>query len=265
MGAVMRVNTLQTAQTVERDNGDAIGRARVHDFFGRGHQLDAGPQVYLGRQLDEGSTIYAHFHDVDQFQVIVLGSGRFGRVPVRPITIQYADAFAPYGPIVAEQDGLGFFVFRRQAASGGWKMPGNARLIPKPIGRRFFVDVDDWQTPPSEGGVRREQLWGPATDGLAIELFRLPPSATAVIPLGTAGGLHLMICSGSLVHEAAPLPELSVLLPELGDKNPSITASDDGAVVLALKFPAPSDRPGSDPAKSISEQSAYVRAVGAAR
>lgn len=257
----MRVNTLQAAPTVERDNGDAIGRALVHDFFGRGHQLDAGPQVYLGRQLDEGSTIYAHFHDVDQFQVIVLGSGRFGRVPVQPITIQYADAFAPYGPIVAAQDGLGFFVFRRRAATGGWKMPGNARLIPKPMGRRFFVDVDDWQTPPKKGGVCTEQIWGPAADGLAIELFRLPPGATAVIPVGAAGELHLMICSGSLLHEGAHLPALSVLLSDESDDAAAIAADGDGAVVLALKFPAPSDRPGSDPAKGIGDHSSYVRAV----
>jgi len=260
----MRVNTIEKAPTTNRDNGDAIGRALVHDFFGRGHQVDAGPQVYLGRQLDEGSTIYAHFHDVDQFQVIVMGNGRFGRVPVQPITIQYADAFAPYGPIIADRDGLGFFVFRRRAASGGWKMPGHAKLIPKPIGRRFFVDVEGWQQPPKDGAVRREALWGPAPDGLAMELVHLPPTASTTISVGQAGEMHLLVCSGALRHGDELLPDLSVLIPNEGDPAPRIAAGDAGAVVLALKFPLASDRPGSDPSIVTAGEGGYVRAVDSA-
>ena len=156
--ADMRAVTFDEAPVNHRDDGGAIGRVIVRDYFSKGHQLTPGPQAYLGQQLDPGSELFAHFHDVDQFQVVVLGDGRFGATPVAPITIQYADAYAPYGPIVANDHGIGFFVFRRRAASGGWRMPEYANLIPGKIGRRFFVDVEDAHRRPGARKVQRETL-----------------------------------------------------------------------------------------------------------
>lgn len=257
----MRSMTIEEATVTHRNDGGAIGNVIVRDFFGRGHQLGPGPQVYLGEQLDAGSEIFAHFHDVDQFQVVVLGSGRFGRVPVRPVTVQYADAFAPYGPIVAAEEGIGFFVFRRCAATGGWRMPGHAKTMPKPMGRRFFLEVTDANSRPQEAEASRELLSGGYEDGLAIELIRMGPSATCISPRADAGEHHLLVCAGSLERAGKKLPPLSVLVPHPDELAPALAASDEGAVVLVLKFPRATRRVGSDPAKIRDDGSGYVRAV----
>lgn len=257
----MRAMTFDEAPARHRDDGGAIGRAVVHDYFGRGHQLDVGPQAYLGRQLDGGSEIYAHFHDVDQFQIVVMGSGRFGRTPVAPVTIQYADAFSPYGPIVANDGGLGFFVFRRAAATGGWRMPEFAHLIPRKGGRRFFADLSDLERRPAAGAVETETLWGPAEDGLEVSAVRLGPGASAVSAATGCGAQYLLVCGGALIQEGKLLPANAVLLQEVGESPEPVTAGDEGAVVLVLKFPVPSDRPGSDPSKTEVREGGYVRAV----
>lgn len=257
----MRAVTFDEAPARHRNDGGAIGRAVVHDYFGRGHQLDAGPQAYLGRQLDGGSEIYAHFHDVDQFQIVVMGSGRFGRTPVAPVTIQYADAFAPYGPIVANEGGLGFFVFRRAAASGGWRMPEHARLIPRKGGRRFFVDLSDLENRPAAGAIESKALWGPAEDGLEVIALRLGPSASMISAATGCGAQYLLVCAGALTQEGKLLPANAVLLQEIAEPAEPVRAGEQGAVVLVLKFPVPSDRPGSDPSKTETREGGYVRAV----
>lgn len=257
----MRAMTFDEAPVQHRDDGGAIGRAVVHDYFGRGQQVDAGPQAYLGRQLDEGSEIYAHFHDVDQFQIVVMGGGRFGRTPVAPVTVQYADAFSPYGPIVANDGGLGFFVFRRGAATGGWRMPEFAHLIPRKGGRRFFVNLTDVDRRPAADAVECEALWGPEADGLEVSVLRLGAGAAATFEARGCGAQYLLVCAGALAHHDKTLPANSVLLQEVGEPAEPVVAHSEGAVVLVLKFPAPSDRPGSDPAKVEVRDGGYLRAV----
>eukprot|EP01041_Mallomonas_annulata_P024901 gene24901-45814_t len=106
-----------------------IGRVLFNDFLGQGHQVLPGPQAYLVNQVDARSEIYPHFHDVDQFQIFVGGSGRIGTHPLAPIVAHYVDAYAPYGPIVSEDHGVSYFALRLAAASGGWRMPENRHLI----------------------------------------------------------------------------------------------------------------------------------------
>ncbi len=260
----MQAVTFEQAKANHRNDGGAIGRVIVRDYVGKGHQLTPGPQVYLGQQLDPGSELFAHFHDVDQFQVVVLGDGRFGSMAVAPITVQYADAYAPYGPIVAGEAGIGFFVFRRSAATGGWRMPEYANLIPGKIGRRFFVDIADLERIPPAGVAQHEVVWGPAEDGLEVDLIRLGPGA-AVAPRVTAcGAEHLLVCSGSLVREGADLPANAVLLRDDLDDAEPVTAGGDGAVVLVMKFPLATDRPGSDPGVRRAAGATYERAVNTA-
>jgi hypothetical protein len=260
----MQIMTIDRAPVQERDDGGPIGRVIVRDFFGKGHQLTAGPQVYFGEQLYPGSEIYAHFHDVDQFQVVVKGSGRFGRVPVGSVTLQYADAFAPYGPIVAGAEGLGFFVFRRRAASGGWRMPGHAAMIPKPIGRRFFVQVEDLDARPGAGEVVHESHRQDA-DGLGVEVVRLGAGAETSIGPDGCGGYHLLVCRGAIEPEGndEPLVANSVLLPDADEPPPIIRACADGAIVLVMRFPRATSRPGSDVNEFRAGDGAYVRAANA--
>ena len=74
-----------------------MGPIRLHDYVGTSASKSDGPQAFVVEMLQPNAKLEAHFHDVDQFQVVVRGEGKLGRYALRPITIHYADA----APIVA--------------------------------------------------------------------------------------------------------------------------------------------------------------------
>jgi hypothetical protein len=59
-------------------------------------------------EQDPGTVSEPHFHQANQFQVFVEGDGFLGKTPVREVTVQYADAYTPYGPIVAGPHGVAY-------------------------------------------------------------------------------------------------------------------------------------------------------------
>ena len=84
-------------------------RNLVWGYYGRLIELYDGPQAFLVDLPEPGATVEPHFHDVDQFQVIVRGEGRFGKDRVSEFCFHYADAYTPYGPIVGPAEGISFF------------------------------------------------------------------------------------------------------------------------------------------------------------
>src|SRR5688572_4110454 len=80
----------------------------VQDVFGAHTEKGPPPQGYLAMMAPQ-SRREPHFHRVNQFQVVVAGEGLIGKHPLHPGAVHYADAFTPYGPIVAGSAGLSFF------------------------------------------------------------------------------------------------------------------------------------------------------------
>ncbi len=119
------------AREIARDGG----RALLRSYLGGAGQIVAGPQAVIVEMPDPGARIEPHFHDVDQFQIFIGGSGTIGAQPVRPVTFHYADAFTPYGPIVAGGDGIVWFTLRLAAASAVYSMPESRHLMQGKAGR----------------------------------------------------------------------------------------------------------------------------------
>ena len=46
-----------------------------------------------------------HFHQANQFQVFVGGEGMVGKHPIDGVTIHYAQAYSPYGPLCSDRAG----------------------------------------------------------------------------------------------------------------------------------------------------------------
>ncbi len=70
------------------------------------------PMAFLVEQ-DPGSTANAHYHQQDQFQLVVGGYGTLGLHEVRPVTVHFTGAHTAYGPIRASQDeGVWYFTLR---------------------------------------------------------------------------------------------------------------------------------------------------------
>src|SRR5262245_66091527 len=73
-----------------------------YPFFRSTAATPGGPMAFLA-QYDAGDRSCAHYHSVDQFQILVQGSGQFGRHEVAPYCVHFARAYTPYGPLHADE------------------------------------------------------------------------------------------------------------------------------------------------------------------
>ena len=227
----------------------AGGMGQRWGYIGEPGQLNQSAQAFLVVRPFAGARIEPHFHDVDQFQVVIEGDGRIGKKAVRPITFQYADAFTPYGPIVANERGLSFFTLRNISSGGFWAMPGNRHNMPVRAGRNIEGTFEVSSCMPAPGQTIDEQLMEQEADGVAAAGIRMGADARSAGLPACGRGQFYLVCAGALVADGKVLPERSLIRVEPGDPPPQLQAGRDGAQVLALQFAAPSDRPGTDPVK----------------
>jgi hypothetical protein len=231
-----------TVKEVARPGG--VGRQR--NYFGSAGTIAAGPQAFLVERLYAGARIEPHFHDVDQYQIVVQGDGRIGKKTVRPVTFQYADAYTPYGPIVSNDEGIAFFTLRPIASGGHFSMPGNRHRMPCRAGRNlaatFTADLASLQP----GSVSSETLLAAEEDGVAAVGFCLGTHASTIGVPSDAGGQYYLVCDGTLVEAGRELPRHSLIHVAPGEAAPTLTAGATGATVLMVQFARATERPGSD-------------------
>src|ERR1700739_2378026 len=80
------------------------------------------PMAFLVEK-ESGAVVRPHFHQADQFQVVVQGGGRLGRHDIGTVAVHYTDAWSAYGPIVAADEGISWFTLRNAWDSGARYMP----------------------------------------------------------------------------------------------------------------------------------------------
>ena len=114
------------------------------------------PMAYVVSQAPD-STVQAHYHQADQFQLFVAGSGRIGVHTVQPLTVHFAGASSPYGPLIAGSSGLQYVTLRRSWDPGAQWMPESAPQLRQMQARRHRAltsEVIGWDGPlPSAGGA----------------------------------------------------------------------------------------------------------------
>lgn len=232
------------ADTEVRDIQTPDYRSVVRPYYGKVAELCEGPQTFLVDMPDEGSTIKPHFHDVDQYQVIVRGGGRLGKEKAEPVVFHYADAYTPYGPIIGGKEGVAFYTVRAACAGGYFGMPGSRHLMPGKPGRNIAGKFEINQPLPAQGAATRESLMH-TDDGVDVVGLRMGPNAQAEGHPVTAGAQYYLVGTGSLLQDGRELPPLSMLLVEPGEQTPSLKAGPKGAEVLIMQLPRGSERPGS--------------------
>ena len=216
----------------------------VRPYFGKVAELCEGPQTFLVDMPTEGSTVKPHFHDVDQYQVIVRGGGKLGKEQAQPIVFHYADAYTPYGPIVAGREGLWFYTIRAGCAGGYFGMPESRHLIKGKPGRNIAGKFEINQPLPAAGGSTRETLIH-ADEGVEVVGLRMGSNAEADGVALTGGAQYYLVGTGSLVQDGKELPPLSMLLVQPGEQVPRLKAGPKGAEVLIMQLPRGGNRPGS--------------------
>jgi hypothetical protein len=196
---------------------------------------DASPQAYLVMQ-PPGSVTRPHFHQTNQFQVFVAGGGTVGKMRADPVTIQYAGANTPYGPIIAEDEGMHYFTLRQRWDSGAKYLPAQNDLLAKDR-QRQVVGVADCKAAPASG-TETKTLIEPSDDGLLALLVRLGPAGSAMLPeAALGGGQYHVVITGSLLRDGEELGPLSIEFasPEAGEVE--IRAGSDGLELVLARFP----------------------------
>jgi hypothetical protein len=176
-------------------------------------------------EQDPDEMVGAHYHQADQFQVIVAGDGRLGSHHVAPVAVHFAGAWAAYGPLRAGAEGLHYFTLRN-----GWD-PG-ARYMEFPDNRASLRAL------PRRHRETVGELEEVASDGFYARRLRLAPggSATGLDPASGAGQFWLVL-SGSLQVEGSLLPAMSCVFMYPEEKAFAAIAGGEGADVMAMQFP----------------------------
>jgi hypothetical protein len=215
------------------------GLSQVTQYFGARGQDCEEPSAFLVEYRPvPGGAISPHFHKVAQFQVVIGGDGRIGKVPVPPISFQYADPSTPYGPIAPadEQRGIDFLTLRPITRAGLWWMPGNHHELEGRLRRNRAGTVSADAPLPSSGAEREDMIQGD-DDGLAGYVVRLGPGAEELIeaPPRSAGQYHL-VTRGTIAHEDRELDRMSLLFVDAGE-SVTLSTGADGGEVLVMQFP----------------------------
>ncbi|MBH67827.1 MAG: hypothetical protein CMM58_05690 [Rhodospirillaceae bacterium] len=191
------------------------------------------PQALLVEQSAR-SEIPAHFHGIDQYQVVVKGGGHLGKHAVGPICVHYAAAYTGYGPLNADQDGLFYFTLRAQSEPGAFFFPEGRKHQKAAKRRNLTKDLKiDYQQEQS-----LEIIFPHEEEGLGAWSLRLDPGEKFEGPdplLG--GGQYYLVLDGGLDHGGSNYSKWSCIFVEPPEKSVEISAGSEGLWALILQFP----------------------------
>lgn len=219
-----------------------IGAAPKRGHYVAGNEAnDNGlPQGFLVDQPANAITP-PHFHEPNQFQVFVGGSGRMGAHEATLLTVQYANGHTPYGPIVAYDEGVRYFTLRQKWDPGAKYLPASRNLLRKGNQRtriKSGVEREDETARRMRTCGQMEAVFPMEDDGLAAWMVRLPANGSLRLPdPATGGGQYLIVATGSMLHAAAELDELSTIYVTPGEPVFDVRAGASGADILLLQFP----------------------------
>lgn len=191
------------------------------------------PMAFLVEQ-DPGSTAQSHFHQQDQFQLVVGGHGTMGTHEIRPLTVHFSGAYTAYGPIKASQDeGVWYFTLRNGFDPGArfMTMPENRAALRAVPGRKHREAVN--------GPLALEEIAIPQeADGMGAWRYRLGAGERVVGPDPASGrGQYWVVADGTMVVDGAELPRLSCSFVNPDEAPQSAAAGPDGLDVVVMQFP----------------------------
>lgn len=200
---------------------------------------DVFPMAFLVEQ-DADNTVHSHYHQQDQFQLVVGGHAMLGVHPVRPVSVHFSAAYTAYGPIQTETDeGVWYFTLRNGFDPGAQFMKDatNRAFLRSVAGRKHREKVIG---PLPQATEPRETLFGPDPDGAAAWRYHLAPGEALTGPdPSPSRGQYVVVTSGDISHENQTLDHLSMAFVYPEDPAFQATAGANGAEVVVCQFPSP--------------------------
>lgn len=240
--------TVTPADTTPHVVGHEGQRYTMTDYVGR-HRGDRpaaggdhGRQAYLVRQ--EAPELRAHFHEVDQFQVVLDGEGTLGRDRAVRGVVHYTDAYTSYGPIRTDPAvGLAYFTLRRRADVGIHYMPDEReqRRLRAGAGEHFTVTLDPRALPAARLSEVARTGRGAAAYGVML------PSGELLDPPSGLGDGYLVVLDGTLLLDGTELVTGAlVAFDRLGELAGLGAAPGVTGLAAVVCFPVESRTPGPD-------------------
>jgi hypothetical protein len=210
---------------------------------GDGQLKEDQPQAFLV-EMNAGETIVPHFHEVDQFQIFVAGSGGMGRNAAAPLVVHYADHHTGYGPINAGPQGYSYFTLRAKSDPGAHYLhkPGYRELLKPSRKRHATVSGIALSTEPvlmDRKDMKVEQLMPEfdGSDGLSAALLRMGPAMSQTGPNPQAtGGQYYLVVNGSMELAAGNYSAWSTIYVARDDAPLAFKAGPKGLEALLLQF-----------------------------
>lgn len=238
MPIVVSYDEIRPESIQKRPGGPDRPAATNIPFFRATPDTPNAPTAFLAR-YDPGDKSCTHFHEVDQFQILVQGKGTLGRHAVEPYYVHFSRAYTPYGPLHADETtGWTFMTLRTRYDAGAQRLPG---ALPKlqqvrdrkpwqvtsmarfPVGK---ADVAVYENP----DIRDER-------GLYVRSVTMAAGASMLAPAPTDGaGQYVIALKGTLVHER-PRSALTVVFNAPNEAPFRIEAGGDGLEALIVNFP----------------------------
>jgi hypothetical protein len=211
--------------------------------------VDALHPVAFLVERGPGGVTHPHFHQADQYQVVVSGYGKLGPHETGSVAVHYTDAYSAYGPIVAAGDGIAWFTLRNRWDPGAKYMADldSRAELRASRGRHTHWETTTEPVPPlaaaelkATAAIAREQVLE-GEHGLTTWRYRVPPGAslTGPDPAG-GGGQFWLVLGGTLAAAGSGFLEVDSTIFVAPDDGPlAASAGPDGAEALCLQFRVP--------------------------
>lgn len=197
-------------------------------------------------EKEAGAIVHPHFHQADQYQVVVQGSGRLGLHDVASVAVHYTAAYSAYGPIVAADEGVSWFTLRNAWDPGAQYMPDHRRQLREARAKYQHHEATCGPLPPLtdiERATLAQSAAAPVIettkDGLGTWRYMVPVGGAVTGPdPARGGGQFWLVSAGSAaVGDEALLPVHSCVFIGPDDAAAKLVAGPTGADLLCLQFP----------------------------
>lgn len=243
MPQVVALSEIPPDRVNQPGNTDPGSPGAINTTFLRARRDDPdAPTARINRYRGGGLSgiSAAHFHEVDQFQVIMEGSGDFGRHPVKPYCVHFSRAYTPYGPLEADKEtGWAFLVLRSRFDPGAQRFPQALDKLKQVPDRRPWQVTTEIDFPDATAGVNVRDI--PKIrdeEGLFTQTIAMGPHARTTAPDPSVGdGQYVVVVKGSLVHGEKERAAPAVVFTRRDEPAFEIVAGAHGLEAIILNFP----------------------------
>lgn len=216
------------------------------------------PHATLNGHKVGGYFLPPHYHERDQFQVVLDGSFTIGRHQLTPYCVHFSRAYTPYGPLVSKGPAFSFMVLRAHRDPGLRRMPESRERLRQIPDRRPWQITQAVSFPPPESrsaaaNVLLDQVPNIRDDnGLAVYTLVVKPNARAMAPdPARTDGQYIVVVKGSFWHDDREHSAVGLVFVKPQEDPYEIRAGAAGLEALVLHFPDVSST--SAPLKSAAE------------